>query len=79
MKKEEPPYEFKIHLFLDGPKDNRDRAEPSNRDLNLKVMAKLQTFGARRIRDHYLTAHDRIRFVFDIDDRAEALNCYRFF
>ena len=58
MKKEEPPYEFKILLFLDnkGPskqdeKDSDDKKSPNIRDINLQVMGKLSEYGALNIRD----------------------------
>ena len=60
MKKEDPPYEFKIHLFLDNKnqKDNDKEGEDSkpqmtHREINLQVMDKLSEFGAVNIEDTF--------------------------
>lgn len=62
MKKEEPPYEFKILLFLDNKgsskqdeKDSDDKKSPNIRDINLQVMSKLSEYGAVNIRDTLMT------------------------
>ena len=91
IRKEEPPYEFKILLFLD--KNERDdegaeRAEAgsSTRELTLKVMAKLADFDATNVRDsvgkqpgRQDRVGARIRYTFQIEDREKALACFKFF
>ena len=89
MKKEDPPYEFKIHLFLDSKSQKRDdesesqRPSLSHREINLQVMKKLAEFGAINIKDTPMNQGrdkgEKIRYLFDIDDRDQALACFRFF
>ena len=89
MKKEDPPYEFKIHLFLDSKSQKRDdesesqRPSLSHREINLQVMNKLAEFGAINIKDTPMNQGrdkgEKIRYLFDIDDRDQALACFRFF
>jgi hypothetical protein len=82
IKKEEPPYEFKIHLFLENDK------EKSVREITTIVQSKLQEFDARDVKDHHMMNHkkeqdanknDKIRFLFNIDDRDKAIDCFKFF
>lgn len=87
MKKEDPPYEFKIHLFLDNKSQKRDDekegATLSHREINLQVMKKLTEFGAINIKDTPMNQGrdkgEKIRYLFDIPDRDQALACFRFF
>lgn len=80
IRKEEAPYEFKIHLFLDGPKDeNRN-----NRDIGCMLLEKLNEYGAKNFRDQMIWGNseknnDKIRYTFVIEDTQEAVKCYRFF
>ena len=59
MGKEEAPFKFKIHLFLNSKNDRRDEQEtekspPKIRDLNLVVMEKLSKYGAINVNDSVL-------------------------
>ena len=70
IKKEEAPYEFKIHLFLDG------EDALSNREITTQVMEKLNTFGASNIKDTVMVKdrnehnkNDKIRFMFLIHEK----------
>ena len=47
IKKEEPPYELKIHLFL----DNHSEKDVSIRDITLIVMDKITDFKATQIKN----------------------------
>ena len=74
IKKEEAPYEFKIHLFLDG------EDVLSNREITTQVMEKLNTFGASNIKDTVMVKdrnehnkNDKIRFMFLIHEKEQAL------
>jgi hypothetical protein len=80
IKKEEAPYEFKIHLFLDG------ESELSSREITTQVMEKLNTFGASNIKDTIMvrdrnehSKNDKIRYMFQVHEKEQALACYRFF
>lgn len=79
IKKEEPPYEFKIHLFLDNLSDK----DVSIRDITCTVMDKLESFKASQIKNFNHPGDNnknvKIRFTFQIEDRDLALECYRFF
>lgn len=74
MKKEEPPYNLKLHIFL--KKDRPDGT--SDRDLRLTVMDKLNSFKAEKIKDHP-TKDDKIPFLFEINDLESAVSCYKYF
>lgn len=50
IKKEEPPYDFKIHVFLDNNRDENE-SKTLERDLITTVMRKLDTYGAINIKD----------------------------
>lgn len=69
IKKEEPPYEFKIHLFL----DNHSEKDVSIRDITLIVMDKITDFKATQIKNFNhigdQSKNDKIRFTFVIEDR----------
>lgn len=88
IRKEEPPYEFKIHLFLDkNGEEGAERAEAAtSRELSLKIMQKLDEFEAKNVRDSIGNQPNRqdkggakIRYTFQIDERDKALSCYKFF
>lgn len=73
IKKEEPPYDFKIQIFLDKRGDKVDAPQP--RDLILKVMDKLTDLGATKIQDRILKERsddpkksDKIRIDFTINN-----------
>jgi hypothetical protein len=51
IRKEEPPYEFKIHLFLDRNGEEEREDAPTTRELTLKVLEKLADFDAKNVRD----------------------------
>ena len=55
----------------------------SYREINLQVMNKLSEFGAINIKDTPMNQtrdkNEKIRYLFDIEDRDQALSCYRFF
>ena len=51
IRKENPPYDFKIHLFLDKKDDDDSDARASQRDITLKVFEKLAEFKALNARD----------------------------
>jgi hypothetical protein len=56
----------------------------SYRDINLQVMNKLSEFGAKNIKDTPMGGQSRdknqkIRYLFEIDEREQALACYQFF
>lgn len=55
----------------------------SYRDINLQVMNKLSSYGAINIRDTPMSQtkdkNEKIRYLFEIDDRDKALECYKFF
>ena len=67
IKKEEPPYEFKILLFLDNrgsfKQDDKDAGEKkqsyNTRDINIQVMAKLSEYNAINIKDFVMQNHSR--------------------
>ena len=80
MGKEEPPFKFKIHLFLrsmnkDGRRDEQEgeNSLPNIRELNCAVMSKLRQYNAQAVSDSVLRDKngdaDRIRYVFDIPER----------
>jgi hypothetical protein len=83
IEKEEPPFEFKIHLFLDQPEEK----QVSMQVLTETITKKLDTFEAKNIRDKLdnrknpdkADAHERIRYTFEIHDKSQALKCYKFF
>lgn len=57
-----------------------------SRDITLKIMSKLESFGATNIRDQLLKEKsdkpgrsDKIRFNFRINSTEEALTCYNYF
>lgn len=81
IKKEEPPYEFKIHLFLDSPKDER----VNKRDIGLKLLEKLNEYGAVNFRDQMIWGNnerannDKIRYTWIIENKEQAILCYKFF
>ena len=50
IRKEEPPYEFKIHLFLTRTDENK----MSPREITLAVMQKLTEYGAQNVIDHLM-------------------------
>jgi len=81
IRKEEAPYDFKIHLFLDNPKE--DKLQP--KDISVMVCKKLLSFNAANVRDFIDNRgggeknSDRIRFTFVIDNKDDALECFRFF
>jgi len=86
IRKEEPPYEFKIHLFLTRTDENK----MSPREITLAVMQKLNEYGAQNVIDHLMimdkqrdsyqnNKNDKIRYNFVINDRDQALACYRYF
>ena len=50
IRKEEPPYEFKIHLFLTRIDENK----MSPREITLEVMQKLNEYGAQHVIDHLM-------------------------
>lgn len=81
IKKEEPPYEFKIHLFLDG-----GDSKMSLREITIQVMEKLKQFDATNIRDVVQvknrdepSKNDKIRYMFLVHEKEKALACYKFF
>ena len=82
ISKEEPPFEFKIHLFLDNPNEDEPIGLQTLTDILTK---KLNLFEAQNIRDKLdqrqseKGGHDRIRYTFEITDRNQALKCYKFF
>jgi hypothetical protein len=81
IRREEGPFEFKIHIFLDS---NQDDENNSTRDITLKIMEKLNNMGAKRVQDTFMKnrgekGSDKIRLIFEIDDRDKALECYRYF
>ena len=75
-------------MFLD--KKNDDEL-PQVREITLKVMEKLHSFGAVNIQDKFLKersnedkpgkrpASDKIRFDFTIETTQESLACYDYF
>jgi|TARA_B110000305_G_C19434203_1_gene637921 hypothetical protein len=86
IRKEEPPYEFKIHLFLTRIDENK----MSPREITLEVMQKLNEYGAQNVIDHLMimdkqresyqnNKNDKIRYNFVINDRDQAMACYRYF
>jgi len=44
---EQPPYEFKIHIFMDKNK----QTAPDLEDYTPKMIAKLEKYGAKNIKD----------------------------
>ena len=81
IRKEESPYEFKIHLFLDTQKDEGKR---NNRDIGCMLLEKLNEYKAKNFRDQMIWGtpdknNDKIRYTFVIEDKDEAIKCYRFF
>ena len=46
--KELPPYEFKIHLFLDGEKTE---SSLTNREISLQITEKLADLGGKDIKE----------------------------
>jgi hypothetical protein len=92
IRHEEPPYDFKIHLFLDYPKEEEESSKvqrPTQRDLTIKMMDKLESLGAKDIRDTFMKDNrgdkstgknsDKIRFQFTVGTEEEALSCYKYF
>lgn len=90
IRQEEAPNDFKIQLFLDK-KDDDDK-QPQVRELTLKVMEKLQSFGAVNIQDRFLKERkdneeksgkrpmsDKIRFDFTVPTQEDSLKCYDYF
>lgn len=84
IKKEEPPFDFKVQVFLDRKVE--DQNQKPNREVSLKIMNKLESFGARNISERFLKERsdkpgrsDKIRFDFTINSTDEALTCYNFF
>jgi len=82
ISKEEPPFEFKIHLFLD---DSRNEEGLSVRDITTKMMQKLDSFEAKNVKDYKIysrpdhngeTRNDKIRFTFCIDEKEKAIECF---
>lgn len=74
IKKEEAPYEFKIHLFLDG------ESELSHREITTQVLEKLNTFGASAIKDTVMVRdrnqhnkNDKIKYMFQVSEKEKAL------
>ena len=51
IKKEEPPYEFKIHLFLEQEKDR------STREITTIMLSKLRDYEAKDVKDLFMTNH----------------------
>jgi hypothetical protein len=89
LRREEPPFDFKIHLFLDKPSEGQKEL-PSQRELTLKMMEKLQSLGARNVHDSLIKdrrsaddtkrrGNDKIKYTFSIDTADEALKCYNYF
>ena len=72
-------------MFLDNIRDE-EKNRP-NRELTLMIMDKLNTFGAINIKDSMIWGNpnsdkknnDKLRFTFIIEDRDQALLCYKFF
>jgi len=81
IRKEEPPYEFKIHLFLDSPKDER----VNKRDIGTTLLEKLNEYGAVNFRDQMIwgnegrNANDKIRYTWIVESKEQAIACYKFF
>ena len=48
MQKEEPPFHFKIHLFI----RSKDKHQMSSRELSLALMDLLGDYGATKIREN---------------------------
>jgi hypothetical protein len=48
LRQELPPYEFKIHLFLDGPKTETSL---TNREISIQIMEKIADLGGKDIRE----------------------------
>lgn len=84
IRREEPPYEFKIHMFLDKKGEQLDRSAED--ELVKKLSEKLETFGAKNINFRLLkdrsdkpNANDKMRFLFVIETQESALQCYDYF
>ena len=71
MQKEEPPFHFKIHLFI----RNKDKHQMSTRELSLSLMEHLGVYGATKIRENQMN-EDKIRFLFEVPDKDKAIACY---
>ena len=85
LRKEEPPFEFKIHLFLTRTDENK----LTTREITLAVLNKLSEYGADNFTDHLMimdkrdgyqnNKNDKIRYNFTIHDRDQAMACYKYF
>ena len=76
IKKEEAPYEFKIHLFLDGGNSS------STREITTQIMEKLNTYEAAGIKDTVMikdrnehNKSDKIRYIFSIAEKDIYVAC----
>jgi DNA-binding MarR family transcriptional regulator len=80
---EQPPYEFKIHLFLDSLGGEGAGDRQYQRDLTTKLMDRLQEMGAININDTFMKdkngSNDKIRVLFTIEDQQKAIACYDYF
>ena len=95
IQQEEPPYDFKIHLFLDNNTDevSSKRYPQDYQDILDSIYGKLQDLGAGNITDMYLPdrprrgdqeetkkkSSDKIRFLFTVGTEDEALKLYKYF
>lgn len=71
IKKEAPPFDFKIHIFLEDCED-RNAARDHQRSLIMKILHQLKAFDAVNIQDSFLKdmarndkkGNDKLRFTF---------------
>ena len=75
IRKEDPPYDFKIHLFLDKKEDDESDSRASNREITLKIFQKLEEFKALNTRETFMVGQnpsgnrgDKIRYTFQIEE-----------
>ena len=90
IKMELPPYDFKIHLFLDpAESESHEQYRKHQDEIIAKMISKLNNLGAKNIKDSFLKdlnknpdkpkTNDKLRFIFTIDSEEEAQKCYQYF
>jgi hypothetical protein len=91
IKKEQPPYEFKILVILEEPKYEEESKNYRNHqdEIIAKMIDKIKSFDAVDVRSSFLKElnkekpqgknNDKIRFTYIIGDQKKALESYEYF
>ena len=93
MRNELPPFDFKIHLFLDSEAENQEKyTQDMRRDITEKMYEKLKELGAETISDLFMAdrpksdnhdskkkSSDKIRFLFTSPSEELAMSLYKYF